>query len=430
MSIGINIGMSVGRGGGAPGAEYIQRVAQVFGAAFYAHFPLNEPSGTVARDVKNGYTGTYSTVTLGVTGVGDGNTAARFNGTSSQAVLTSAPLNAAINGELFTLTCWGLVSGAGVWTDATQRELCRFSASGTNYGILRKTATSNQFGYFQGAGGIAKSVTESSVSPLTWQPYSIALSRAGDRLTAWRDGAPIGTVQTGIGAFVGPITAVVAGDNSGFWSGDIAHYIIGNMEANAGDIAILHRKAGVVAFEGDSRMASTLSVSVMADSAVAARRFGWANVALSGGTVAQMITDAPTQIVPLYRSLLGVNAAVVWGGLNDAPAGADAATIYARLVSECGILSAAGIRPIVCTEIDCQSVALNAVGWHSTIWPALNALINANWPTFAAAKADLGANANLQDANNTTYFNADKIHLTATGAGVAAGIIAAQVAAL
>lgn len=48
----------------------------------------------------------------------------------------------------------------------------------------------------------------------------------------------------------------------------------------------------------------------------------------------------------------------------------------------------------------------------------------------ADALADLGNNANLQDATNTTYFNADKVHLTTAGYNIVAGIVAAAIASI
>jgi hypothetical protein len=60
---------------------------------------------------------------------------------------------------------------------------------------------------------------------------------------------------------------------------------------------------------------------------------------------------------------------------------------------------------------------------------ALNTLIRGDTSKYDRL-ADLGADARLQNALDTTYFNADAIHLNAAGQSVAAGIVAAQIATL
>ena len=57
-------------------------------------------------------------------------------------------------------------------------------------------------------------------------------------------------------------------------------------------------------------------------------------------------------------------------------------------------------------------------------------LIRANWATYADALADLGANANLQNSANLTYFNADGVHLTDAGYAVVTSIIDAAIASI
>jgi lysophospholipase L1-like esterase len=59
----------------------------------------------------------------------------------------------------------------------------------------------------------------------------------------------------------------------------------------------------------------------------------------------------------------------------------------------------------------------------------LNTLIKSD-ATLYDSLIDLGADSRLQDATNVTYYNADKVHLTDTGYGVVAALVAAQVSAL
>jgi hypothetical protein len=152
------------------------------------------------------------------------------------------------------------------------------------------------------------------------------------------------------------------------------------------------------------------------------------NFGTSGWTMLQVGNAAAAHLATV-RQPGGKNIAIVWAGVNDAHAGFDAATIYARTVTTCAAARQAGYQVVLCTEIDDQHALANAAGWHDTIWPALNTLIRGD-ATIYDRLADLGADARLQDATDTTYFNADKLHLIAAGQTVVAGLVATEVNAL
>jgi lysophospholipase L1-like esterase len=148
------------------------------------------------------------------------------------------------------------------------------------------------------------------------------------------------------------------------------------------------------------------------------------NLGGEGKFVSQMIASAAD--FEDYFPLNGAkqNVVVLWGGINDAMNDAkNAADIYALINTYCTGRRAAGYNKIlVCTEIDAQCFAANAVGWHTTIQPALNALLRANH-AFCDGLIDLGADTRLQDATNTTCFNSDKLHLNDNGYSVVAGLV-------
>lgn len=149
------------------------------------------------------------------------------------------------------------------------------------------------------------------------------------------------------------------------------------------------------------------------------------NFGTSGWTMLQVGNAAAAQLASVYQPDRR-NIAVIWAGVNDAHAGFDAAAIYTRTRAACAAARGAGYQVVLCTEIDNQSAAGNAVNWHTVIWSALNTLIRSD-ATIYDRLADLGANPLLQDATNTTYFNADKLHLVAAGQSAAAEVVAAQV---
>lgn len=397
-----------------------------------AGWPQAEASGTTIIDESgNGSNGVYTAVTLGATGIGDGRTSARYNGTTSIGNVQGVSFAAAFNGQECSVLIWPKVSASGVWSDATNREMCRFLADGSNFVILRKTTTTGQIGLFYTAGGTAKSALESSVSDLNFMPIVATISKTADTMRLWRNGI-ISATTTTLGTFAGTPTASLIGTGSGVWSGDEAHCWVWARALTAAEVSIVSNRNGQVLFAGDSRTGTnvtpTYSLLAMANASVTPLAYGASTWGVSGATVADLITSAPTVIDPLYTSVLGKNIVVIWGGVNDAAAGASAATIWSRLQTYCLARRAAGFKVILCTEIDCQSAALDLVSWHTVLWPALLTLIRAGWASVADGLADTGANANLQDATNATYFNADKVHLTATGYGVVAGIVAAQVA--
>ena len=117
------------------------------------------------------------------------------------------------------------------------------------------------------------------------------------------------------------------------------------------------------------------------------------------------------------------NVAVVWEVTNDlVNNSASATTAYNNLVSYCQALQTAGWKVVVMTVLHRSNDAtLN--GKIDTV----NASIRTNWPTFADALADPAGVANLSNETNTTYFQADQVHLTAAGNTEVKTVLAPQV---
>lgn len=412
--------------------SYTQKVIALSPIAYWR---LNEAAGTtgagsVLDASGNGRTGTPTAITFGGTGIGDGLTSAGFNGTTSQVSVQGASLTGAFNGQLCTVALFVSVSGAGVWTDATNRELFRFLADGSNYVIGRKTTTNNQIGLFYNAGGTTRTALYTSSGPTGFFPVVCTINKAQDRIRFWTDGTLRASNAT-LGTFAGSLTTSLIGAGSSPWSGNLAHVSVYASEFGIGDVCVVSNKSGMVIFDGDSRTSgfttATYAPACMADASLSSKNYGYLAVGVSGQKVSDMNSDFSTEIAPQFRSQLSRNICVAWGGVNDAVASADAATIYSRLQTYWAAARAAGYKVIACTEIDAQSAALNAVNWHSTLYPALNTLIKSDASLYDAL-ADLGADSRLQDATNTTYFNADKLHPVTAGYNVVAGIVASAIA--
>lgn len=194
-----------------------------------AYWPLADVSGSVATDESgNGRNGTYSNVTLGVPGIGDGRTAARFNGTNAQVTIDVAGLLAAFPISAYTLSAWVQVAAVGVWTDGADRYPFSVRRDGNNHGYLVKAATNNKLNITTIAGATVSRVDPPNQTTTGWLHLAQTFDKAGNVMRAYLNGAQTGANQTGLGTWAGqPLTVrigSVAGAN--FWSGQIAHVAI------------------------------------------------------------------------------------------------------------------------------------------------------------------------------------------------------------
>lgn len=210
-----------------------------------AYWPMAESSGSVALDESgNGRNGAYTAVTLGQAGIGDGRTSASFNGTTSFNNIYSASLAGAFNKDEGTIAVWAQVSGAGVWTDAANRDLFVLQADGTNNLFLRKSSTSNTIrGSWQG-GGTSATVQTGSFSPVGWFHIAMAWSKAANEMKFYLNGAQSGATQTMTGTWTGALAAGACDVGSGggavrVFSGTMAHAAVWVSPLSAAQIASL-----------------------------------------------------------------------------------------------------------------------------------------------------------------------------------------------
>lgn len=172
-------------------------------------------------------------------------------------------------------------------------------------------------------------------------------------------------------------------------------------------------------FEGDSRMTTTYTATTKTAAYIRSASVTNNNVATGGETAANIATQtaATTALFDGAKS----NIAIYLAGVNDNRGGDQiAANIYSQISTWITTVRAAnaGQKVIVCTEIDSQE-ALSVTNNWSTVRPALNILIRAN-TAGADAVCDLAVDSRMNDATNTVWFNADKIHLTPNGDAIVA----------
>lgn len=220
---------------------YYRRILAMFPVAYW---PLNEASGTTMTDIKNGYNGTYTAVTLGQPGIGDGLTAAFFNGTSAYAQILGANLTnlaAAFNKDEFTIMAWARVANAGVWSDATQRRILYFGFSvdeANNHFYLRKNTTANQARGGRAGNAVHRAIDYTTSGPTGWFHLAMRSSMTEGAVRLYYNGAEVGTPGTGIAAIQGSIAKAqfAMTDAAYLWSGWLAHIALFNRALSPSEI--------------------------------------------------------------------------------------------------------------------------------------------------------------------------------------------------
>jgi len=117
-----------------------------------------------------------------------------------------------------------------------------------------------------------------------------------------------------------------------------------------------------------------------------------------------------------YRLNRPKNIAVLWEITNSLYFGDDAATAYAAYRQWCLDWKAAGFKVVAVTALPRNDGVPQPAMENSR--QTANALVVANWPTFADALLDIGSDATIGvygSELNTTYYQADKVHLTSAG---------------
>jgi len=232
------------------GQTYQRKILNLFGGSLIACWPLWEPSGSVANDIGgNARNGSYTGVTLGQPGIGDGHTAPSFDGAADFVNVYSAGLAGAFSGVAGSLMAWGKVSEAGVWTDGASRYLVRIAADATNYVTLEKRTVNNTLRTLYSAGGTAKGISP-VFSGLNWFHLGITWDKnagADGQVLTFLNGAQSGATQTALGVWAGApgaATTVVGALNtsaSSVWSGWIAHVLLLDRAATPAEIASVAR---------------------------------------------------------------------------------------------------------------------------------------------------------------------------------------------
>lgn len=153
------------------------------------------------------------------------------------------------------------------------------------------------------------------------------------------------------------------------------------------------------------------------------------NCSTSGIATATLLANAPSVIDPLYNT--GIPAArrvaILWEITNDLANNLYTDTVaYNNVKAWCQARKAVGWKVIVCTCLPRSNGGLT--GNFETYRQSVNSQIRANaiGQGWADQIADMGGDATIGAAGastNSTYYNADQIHLTSAGHTIAATYI-------
>jgi len=214
--------------------NYTNKVLGLLGASLLGYWTLGDSVGSTAADATgHGYTGAATAVTFGQTGIGDGGTSAKFDGSTSFVNLYSSALSTAFPRAEGTLIAWLQVRANSVWSDATNRNPCEFAIDGSNWVYLQKSTTANQLQFIEQGAGTSKTQQGTITANTNWHSLIGSWSVSNNTTHLYYDGAELGTPQTGIVAlsnngFLNQYMAIGCFNitPSQVWDGQLAHVAI------------------------------------------------------------------------------------------------------------------------------------------------------------------------------------------------------------
>lgn len=195
-----------------------------------AYWPQWEDSGVDAECLINSpaQDGSYTGVTLGQEGIGDGETCPFFDGLADYNNIYTTAFRDAFNGDEGTAIAWVKVTDVSVWTDGTTRHLLTLQADNDNRIWLTKAAGNNLMSLIYRAGAASETINFST-STLGWLNVGLTWSKDLDEVRGFLNGIQQSTTQTALGNWAGVLiaTRTLIGAKittpTNVWDGYLAH---------------------------------------------------------------------------------------------------------------------------------------------------------------------------------------------------------------
>jgi lysophospholipase L1-like esterase len=153
------------------------------------------------------------------------------------------------------------------------------------------------------------------------------------------------------------------------------------------------------------------------------------NYGVGGRTLATMITSAAAQEDAVYNSKLDYNILLIEGGVNDfgSELGTTKEQIYDRLKTYCQGRKAVGYKVYAFTLLPQSSASYAARTDYENERQWFNTQVRTDLMSsgFIDGVIDVGADPTIgcDGCQNTSYYNADKIHPSTTGNAIIANIV-------
>jgi len=236
---------------GVPGLfehGYMNKVKGIAPANLLAYWPQWEPRGTLINDLSgNGRIGTYTGVTLGQPGIGDGYTSPLYDGANDVGNCYSASLATAFSALTGTLHIWARVYNAAVWVDHTARLVAYFGADVSDNRVMILTNVSDQLVWTYTANGVTNSVTDSgnSISTTDWMALGLTWDKGADAVMGYYAGAQFDSTQSGLDVWAGALASTLCTLGSKgatpalVWNGYLAHAALWDAVLTPADMAAL-----------------------------------------------------------------------------------------------------------------------------------------------------------------------------------------------
>lgn len=402
------------------------RLVKLFGSSIVALLPFNEAEGLVASDAKGQLNGAYYNVELYQSGIESRHKSVKLNAATSYINLYSAAINTVLPRTEGTIM-FNVRFPEGYWMTTAASTIMTLYINGSNRIVISKTAFQRRLSAYMVSGAVNRTTNYNYIDTDNWMHIAVTYNNASFKL--YINGNLFVTANGAVTPLVGNFnsTLCVLGNSETVGAlsplGKYSHFTILNKAASEAEMFSAFRNSGSVVFEGDSRTVVDRRYPNLALNLLT-KNYAYKNNSVSGSNI-QDVTDRGS-VVDTYIKTGAKNIIIVWAGVNSSALTAQ--QLYDGLKSYCLARKTAGFKVIICTEIDAQETNVLTNGWH-TKYVDLNTLIRDDH-SFADMVADLGAIPELQDATNTTYFNADKIHQTEAGSLKIAECVSAQIQAL
>ena len=230
------------------GASYAEKILAMAPIAFWR---MNEASGTAAVcSVDSAQNGTYAR-DLSVMGTEDGpvtgEVAPTFDGSNDYLDLYTTTFREAFEAAVEadgSISFWVKLPSA-VWTDGTARQFFLFRDDANNWVSSARHTNNNYLRHQYRAGGTSETVDASGQSDTGWVNWIFTWSVSSDEFKVYKNGVQIGTTQTGLGTWDGPVSALYTLIGASYkspisapLSGSISNFAVFDKVLSSGEIAV------------------------------------------------------------------------------------------------------------------------------------------------------------------------------------------------